>query len=35
MGVPGQLHASQEQADKSLRYAIYQILWRTIYFLGK
>ena len=35
MGIPVQLHASQDQADKSLRYTIYQILWRTICFLGK
>ena len=35
MGTPVQLHASQDQADKSLRYTIYQILWRTFYFTGK
>ena len=35
MGIPGQLHASQKQTDKSLRYTIYQILWKTIYFSGK
>ena len=32
MGIPVQLHASQDQADKSLRYTIYQILWKTKYF---
>jgi len=35
MGIPVHLHASQKQADKSLRYTIYQILWRKIYFTGK
>lgn len=32
MGIPVHLHALQEQADKSLRYTIYQILWKTKYF---
>ena len=32
MGIPVHLQASQEQTDKSLRYTIYQILWKTKYF---